>query len=104
MRLQGRTAIVTGGGSGIGRASALLFAKQGADVALVDRDEAGLQETMAAICDAKGSCSTHVGDVGEVPSRPLALGCEHRLPGMALGDRELRGTQVVGPAVRPEQP
>jgi hypothetical protein len=46
----------------------------------------------------------HVGDVGEVPSRPLALGREHRLPGMALGDRELRGTQVVGPAVRPEQP
>jgi NAD(P)-dependent dehydrogenase (short-subunit alcohol dehydrogenase family) len=65
MRLQGRTAIVTGGGSGIGRASALLFAKQGADVALVDRDEAGLQETMAAVRDAKGSCSTHVGDVGD---------------------------------------
>src|SRR5258708_15718145 len=65
MRLEGRTAIVTGGGSGIGRASALLFAKQGAFVALVDRDPAGLQETMAAIRDRKSEASMHVGDVGD---------------------------------------
>src|ERR1700722_12554644 len=39
MRLTGRTAIVTGAASGIGRASALLFAQEGAFVALVDRDE-----------------------------------------------------------------
>jgi NAD(P)-dependent dehydrogenase (short-subunit alcohol dehydrogenase family) len=65
MRLQGRTAIVTGGGSGIGRASALLFAKQGAFVALVDRDESGLQETMAAIRDLKSDSSMHIGDVGD---------------------------------------
>jgi NAD(P)-dependent dehydrogenase (short-subunit alcohol dehydrogenase family) len=49
MRLEGRTAIVTGAGSGIGRASAVLFAKEGAFVALVDRDRAGLQETLAEI-------------------------------------------------------
>jgi 2-keto-3-deoxy-L-fuconate dehydrogenase len=65
MRLEGRTAIVTGGGSGIGRASALLFAKEGAFVALVDRDEAGLQETMAEIRDANGDASMHVGDVAD---------------------------------------
>jgi len=47
MRLTGRTAIVTGAASGIGRASALLFAKEGAFVALVDRDETGLQQTLA---------------------------------------------------------
>ena len=40
MRLAGRTAIVTGAGSGIGRASTVLFAKEGASVALVDRDRA----------------------------------------------------------------
>ena len=49
MRLAGRIAIVTGAGSGIGRASAVLFAKQGASVALVDRDRTGLQETLVAI-------------------------------------------------------
>jgi NAD(P)-dependent dehydrogenase (short-subunit alcohol dehydrogenase family) len=65
MRLQGRTAIVTGAGSGIGRASALLFAKEGAFVALVDRDRMGLQETLTAIEGAKGEASLHVGDVGD---------------------------------------
>ncbi len=65
MRLKGRTAIVTGAGSGIGRASALLFANEGAFVALVDRDAAGLQETIAAIGDGKGEGSTHVGDAGD---------------------------------------
>jgi NAD(P)-dependent dehydrogenase (short-subunit alcohol dehydrogenase family) len=61
----GRAAIVTGAGSGIGRASAVLFAKQGAFVALVDRDRAGLQQTLMAIEGAKGEASVHVGDVSE---------------------------------------
>jgi 2-keto-3-deoxy-L-fuconate dehydrogenase len=65
MRLQGRTAIVTGAGSGIGRASALLFAKEGAYLALADRDGAGLQETLTAIEGVKGEASVHVGDVGD---------------------------------------
>jgi NAD(P)-dependent dehydrogenase (short-subunit alcohol dehydrogenase family) len=65
MRLQGRTAIITGGGSGIGRASALLFAREGAVVAVVDRDEAMLRETVAEIRDAGGTASLHVGDVGD---------------------------------------
>jgi NAD(P)-dependent dehydrogenase (short-subunit alcohol dehydrogenase family) len=63
MRLTGRTAIVTGAASGIGQASALLFAREGAFVALVDRDEAGLQQTLAAIEGVKGEASVHVGDV-----------------------------------------
>ena len=65
MRLQGRTAIITGAGSGIGRASALLFAKEGAYLALVDRDRTGLQQTLTAIEGAKGEASVHLGDVGD---------------------------------------
>jgi 2-keto-3-deoxy-L-fuconate dehydrogenase len=65
MRLKGRIAIVTGAGSGIGRASALLFAGEGAFVAVVDRDRAGMQETLAAIRDAKGDGSEHPGDMGD---------------------------------------
>ena len=38
-RLQDRVAVITGGGSGIGAATARLFAAQGARLALVDRDE-----------------------------------------------------------------
>jgi 2-keto-3-deoxy-L-fuconate dehydrogenase len=66
MRLKDRVAIVTGAGSGIGRASALLFAREGAVVALVDRDEAGMQETLNAIRGAKGDGSTHQGDVSDI--------------------------------------
>jgi len=65
MRLKHRTAIITGAGSGIGRASALLFAAQGACVALVDRDAGGLQETMAALRAANSDGSVHVGDVSD---------------------------------------
>ncbi|MFC6257110.1 SDR family NAD(P)-dependent oxidoreductase, partial [Kocuria oceani] len=38
-QLTGKVAVVTGGGSGIGAAIALLFAREGADVAVLDRDE-----------------------------------------------------------------
>jgi NAD(P)-dependent dehydrogenase (short-subunit alcohol dehydrogenase family) len=61
MRLRGRTAIITGAGSGIGRASAKLFADEGARIALVDRDAAGLEETLSLVREA----TTHVGDVGD---------------------------------------
>lgn len=65
MRLKDRIAVITGAGSGIGRASALSFAAEGAFVALVDRDRNGMQETMKAIRGANGDGSEHLGDVGE---------------------------------------
>jgi NAD(P)-dependent dehydrogenase (short-subunit alcohol dehydrogenase family) len=65
MRLKDRIAVVTGAGSGIGRASALLFAREGAFVALVDRDEAGMNETLQAIQASKAQGSAHRGDVGD---------------------------------------
>ena len=40
-RLKGKVAIVTGAGSGIGRASAVLFAREGAKVVVADYDEKG---------------------------------------------------------------
>jgi NAD(P)-dependent dehydrogenase (short-subunit alcohol dehydrogenase family) len=45
--LTGRTVLVTGAGSGIGRATALLAAQRGADLVICDVDEAGLAETEA---------------------------------------------------------
>ena len=65
MRLKDRIAVVTGAGSGIGRASAMLFAREGAFVALIDRDEAGMNETLQAIRGVKGDGSVYPGDVGD---------------------------------------
>jgi NAD(P)-dependent dehydrogenase (short-subunit alcohol dehydrogenase family) len=61
MRLDGKVALVTGAGSGIGRAIATLFAEQGARLVLVDRDEGALRETP----EPAGAAALHVGDVGE---------------------------------------
>jgi NAD(P)-dependent dehydrogenase (short-subunit alcohol dehydrogenase family) len=48
-RLEGRVALITGAGSGIGRQSSLLFAREGATVVAVDRDKDAADETVALI-------------------------------------------------------
>jgi NAD(P)-dependent dehydrogenase (short-subunit alcohol dehydrogenase family) len=53
-RLQDKVAIVTGAGSGIGRATALLFAREGARVAVADRDSTGGMATVEAIRGENG--------------------------------------------------
>ena len=62
-RLDHKTAIVTGAGSGIGRAIALLFARQGAAVFILDRDEQGGAAAAAAIREAGGKGAFHPCDV-----------------------------------------
>jgi NAD(P)-dependent dehydrogenase (short-subunit alcohol dehydrogenase family) len=62
-RLGGKRAIVTGAASGIGRASAILFAEEGASVLAVDRDANGLEETVAGVRAAGGEGIAVVADV-----------------------------------------
>ena len=47
--LDGKVAMITGGGSGIGRGTAVRLAREGADVCIVDMDEAGAEETASAV-------------------------------------------------------
>lgn len=49
MRLLNKVALITGAGSGIGRASALFFSQEGAEIAVVDVDEKGGQQTVDSI-------------------------------------------------------
>src|SRR5215472_9505445 len=58
-RLDGKTAVVTGAGSGIGRAIAITFAGAGARVFVLERDVRGGEETVAAI-RAKGGAAAQI--------------------------------------------
>jgi NAD(P)-dependent dehydrogenase (short-subunit alcohol dehydrogenase family) len=63
-RLEGKTALVTGAASGIGRASAVLFAAEGANVVVLDRAPA-VEETAAQIRSAGGRVTAFVRDSSE---------------------------------------
>jgi NAD(P)-dependent dehydrogenase (short-subunit alcohol dehydrogenase family) len=63
--LAGQTALVTGSASGIGRAIAELLARAGANIALADRDEAGLVETAKAVAQQDVRSSSHGVDLAD---------------------------------------
>jgi NAD(P)-dependent dehydrogenase (short-subunit alcohol dehydrogenase family) len=65
VRLENETALVTGASRGIGRAIALAFAAEGAEVAITGRDAAGLEEVRAEIGRAGGRCVSVVADLAE---------------------------------------
>ncbi len=65
-RLDGRIALVTGGGTGIGRAIAERFAAEGAHVWITGRRAEKLAETVSAIRDAGGDASSKVLDVRDL--------------------------------------
>ena len=65
MSLEGRNAVVTGGGSGIGRACAVVLASKGASVAVWDLNGDGAEETVAQIREAGGKGIAVTADCAE---------------------------------------
>ena len=63
--LNDKKAVITGGGSGIGRAIATLFARQGASVHIIDLNEAACADTLESIRAAGGVASAHACNVAD---------------------------------------
>ena len=73
--MTGKVALVTGAGDGLGRASAIVFAREGAQVVVSDIDETGGTETVSLIREAGGeatfvSCATSPASSRSTPLLP----------------------------------
>jgi NAD(P)-dependent dehydrogenase (short-subunit alcohol dehydrogenase family) len=68
MSLQNKVAFITGGGSGIGAATAVRFAKDGAKVAVLGRDKDELDKVVSQVGNAGGDGLAVVGDISDVES------------------------------------
>ena len=92
--MDGKVALITGAGSGIGRASAILFAAEGAAVVVSDIDADGLAETVATIESARGTVASLVADITDeataahlvalAGSRFGRLDCAHNNAGTSI--------------------
>ncbi len=71
--LTGRTALITGAASGIGRATAVLLAEAGAAVHCADRDDQGLKGTVELITKAGGRATAHPLDVTDRAAIKVAI-------------------------------
>jgi 3-oxoacyl-[acyl-carrier protein] reductase len=90
--------IITGAGKGIGRATALVAAREGLQVAAWDRDAAALDDLVSAIGVAGGTAKGFVVDVGDVPAVTSALDAS-----FAFGECRYL-VNNAGPLSRPTSP
>jgi NAD(P)-dependent dehydrogenase (short-subunit alcohol dehydrogenase family) len=86
VRLDGKVVLITGGAGGIGRESALLFAREGAAVVVVDVDDRGGEETAALVRAAGGRAGYCRADVS------IAADCEQMV---AFSEREFGKLNVL---------
>ncbi len=86
MRLTGKACVITGGASGIGRESALLFAREGGRILVADRDAAGAERATNEIRAAGGEAHPFEVDVGSASQIEAMI---------AEAERVLGGIQVL---------
>jgi NAD(P)-dependent dehydrogenase (short-subunit alcohol dehydrogenase family) len=103
--LEGRSTLITGGGSGIGRAAAFAFAREGASVAVLDISHEAAQETAEAILQAGGrsiALACNVVDTAQVKSavdRTIdsfgGLDCAFNNAGIGSGQVGMKGLKLA---------
>jgi NAD(P)-dependent dehydrogenase (short-subunit alcohol dehydrogenase family) len=99
VNLAGKVAVVTGGGRGLGRASALAFAEAGAKVVVISRTKDELEEVVRLMGDERGLSVT--GDVSEEETAIRAMkAAEERFGGV---DILMNNAAMVGPLLRMEE-
>ncbi|HZY51463.1 MAG TPA: SDR family NAD(P)-dependent oxidoreductase [Devosia sp.] len=96
-RLDGKTAIISGGATGMGGAASKLFAKEGARVAIVDRNGDAARETVNAIVEAGGVAESFVADVSEEAQVNAAIKAVEARFGAATVLFNHAGTIVIKP-------
>jgi len=96
MILNNRVAIVTGAGSGIGRAGAMIMAREGAHVAVADRSGPGAAETVSMIRDAGGSAECLILDVTDDISLEAGIGAVLKRHGHIDILHNHAGAQIAG--------
>ena len=74
MRLKDRVALVTGAASGIGRATATLFGREGAKVMCADLDAEGAERVARQIADAGGEAASTTVDVSKAADAERMVG------------------------------
>jgi 2-hydroxycyclohexanecarboxyl-CoA dehydrogenase len=98
MRLKGRRAVITGGGAGIGAATAAIFVREGATVLLLDQDEAALKRTARAL---KRRASYAVVDIADAKAAAKAVKAFGRMD-ILVNNAAMRNYSAVADAT-PEE-